>query len=200
MKKISLFIAALAFSLSSVAQKSEKEFARYGVSLTGSPFGFGVNYAYNLDSKTSLSVAVGSTLGDSDVSSFGPDVDALGDYEWETSTDWMGLFIAHRPFEKLNWLTVNAGIGIGGIENHIHAESGNEYQADYNENPVGYFGFSARTGNVKGIQFGLDIGTLYTSGPDSFGEAGDALEVDAILENLTPNLLPNLQFSVGYGF
>ena len=32
----------------------------------------------------------------------------------------MGMFLNHRPFERINWFTVNAGIGIGYIENHIH--------------------------------------------------------------------------------
>ncbi|MAZ31344.1 MAG: hypothetical protein CMP57_04530 [Flavobacteriales bacterium] len=199
MKKLLLSITALTFSLSILAQSSEKEFAQYGVSLTASPFGPGINYSYNFDLKTSLSVGFGGTFGESDVSSFGPKVDELGDYEWETSSSWMGVFMAHRPFEKYNWFVVNAGFAIGGIENHIHAESGNEYQVDYNENPVGYFGFSARSGNVKGLQFGVEIGTLYSSGPDSF-EGSDSLEADAILEKLTPNVLPNFQLSIGYGF
>jgi hypothetical protein len=199
MKFFLLSITVLTFSMSILAQSSEKEFAQYGVYLSVSPFGPGINYSYNFDSKTSISVGFGGTIGESDVSSFGPKVDELGDYEWETSSSWMGFFVAHRPFEKYNWFVVNTGFAIGGIENHIHAESGNEYQVDYNENPVGYFGFSARSGNVKGLQFGFEIGTLYTSGPDSF-TVSDASESNAILEKLTPNVLPNFQLSIGYGF
>ena len=94
------------------------------------------------------------------------------------------------------------------IENHIHVghevlpeghlETDAEYHANYSENPVGYFGFAARTPNQKGLQFGFDFGLLHTGGPTISGI--DESKVAAIKDNLAPNVLPNFQISVGYGF
>lgn len=208
MKKSILVIIMLAFPFVSNAQNSEKEFAQYGVSVGVSPFGMGANFNYNFNEKTTLSIGLGFAPEGEVPGALAPEVDALGDYTWESKTQWMGMFVNHRPFESINWFTVNAGIGIGYIENHIHighellpeghAETDAEYHANYSENPVGYFGFAARTPNHKGLQFGFDFGLLHTGGPVISGM--DQSKVTAIKDNLAPNVLPNFQISIGYGF
>ena len=208
MKKSILFIAMLSFSFASYAQNSEKEFAQYGVFIGVSPFGMGANFNYNFNEKTTLSIGLGFAPEGEVPGALAPEVSALGDYTWESKTQWMGMFVNHRPFESMNWFTVNAGIGIGYIENHIHigheelteghSETDAEYHANYSENPVGYFGFAARTPNQKGLQFGFDFGLLHTGGPVISGI--DESKVAAIKDNLAPNVLPNFQISVGYGF
>ena len=208
MKKSILVIAMLAFSFVSNAQNSEKEFAQYGVFVGVSPFGMGANFNYNFNEKTTLSIGLGFAPEAEVPSALAPEVSALGDYTWESKTQWMGMFVNHRPFENINWFTVNAGIGIGYIENHIHighevlpeehSETDAEYHANYSENPVGYFGFAARTPNQKGLQFGFDFGLLHTGGPTISGI--NESKVAAIKDNLAPNVLPNFQISVGYGF
>tara|TARA_Y100000589_G_scaffold105455_1_gene99895 strand:+ start:6126 stop:6752 length:627 start_codon:yes stop_codon:yes gene_type:complete len=208
MKKSILVIAILVFAFASNAQNSEKEFAQYGVFVGVSPFGMGANFNYNFNEKTTLSIGLGFAPEGEVPSALAPEVSALGDYTWESKTQWMGMFVNHRPFESMNWFTVNAGIGIGYIENHIHighevlpeghSETDAEYHANYSENPVGYFGFAARTPNQKGLQFGFDFGLLHTGGPVISGI--DESKVAAIKDNLAPNVLPNFQISVGYGF
>lgn len=208
MKKSVLFIVVLTFSFMSNAQNSDKEFAQYGVFIGVSPFGMGANFNYNFNEKTTLSIGLGFAPKGEVPGALAPEVNALGDYTWESKTQWMGMFLNHRPFESMNWFTVNAGIGIGYIENHIHishevlpeghSETDAEYLANYSENPVGYFGFAARTPNQKGLQFGFDFGLLHTGGPVISGN--DASKVIAIKDNLAPNVLPNFQISVGYGF
>ena len=208
MKKSILFIAMLSFSFASYAQNSEKEFAQYGVFIGVSPFGMGANFNYNFNEKTTLSIGLGFAPEGEVPGALAPEVSALGDYTWESKTQWMGMFVNHRPFESMTWFTVNAGIGIGYIENHIHigheelteghSETDAEYHANYSENPVGYFGFAARTPNQKGLQFGFDFGLLHTGGPVISGI--DESKVAAIKDNLAPNVLPNFQISVGYGF
>ena len=208
MKKSILVIIVLAFSSMSNAQNSEKEFAQYGVFIGVSPFGMGANFNYNFNEKTTLSIGLGFAPEGEVPGALAPEVSALGDYTWESKTQWMGMFVNHRPFESMNWFTVNAGIGIGYIENHIHighealpevhSETDAEYHANYSENPVGYFGFAARTPNQKGLQFGFDFGLLHTGGPVISGI--DESKVAAIKDNLAPNVLPNFQISVGYGF
>ena len=208
MKKSILFIAMLSFSFASYAQNSEKEFAQYGVFVGVSPFGMGANFNYNFNEKTTLSIGLGFAPEGEVPGVLAPEVSTLGDYTWESKTQWMGMFVNHRPFESITWFTVNAGIGIGYIENHIHigheelteghSETDAEYHANYSENPVGYFGFAARTPNQKGLQFGFDFGLLHTGGPIISGI--DESKVAAIKDNLAPNVLPNFQISVGYGF
>ena len=104
-------------------------------------------------------------------------------------TQWMGMFINHRPFESMNWFTVNCwywnrlyresrAYCFLSLPFRSHAETDAEYLANYSENPVGYFGFAARTPNQKGLQFGLDFGLLHTGGPVISGI--DASKVTAI--------------------
>ena len=193
MKKIVSLMAILALTLSSWAQ--EKEFANYSVAITTSPFGGGMNFGYNFNEKTSLNVAVGGAptgeLVDQD------SIEELGDYNFRAQSSWMGMFINHRPFEQAKWFVFATGIGIGNIKSDFVTSDGAAYTANYQENPVGYFGFAARTQNVKGMQFGFDVGALYTSGAQVIGP--DASRVRAIEEHMN-SVLPNVQISIGFGF
>lgn len=209
MKKILIYVVCMLISLPAIlAQKTEKEFASYGAGIGISPFGFGLNLTHNFNSKTSLNLGIGGAPETDVPDGFIPDDNALGDVEmWRSTSSWMGMFLTHRPFDNANWFCVNFGLGIGSIENdlEIHSDDGTheEYSADYNENPVGYLGFAARTGNVKGIQFGFELGALYTSGGEVMpvhGTSDNHERMEAIEDNLVPSLLPNIQLTISYGF
>ena len=200
MKKIIFALACVGLlNNSAIAQKGDKEFAKYGVSLAVSPFGGSLNFGYNKNEKTSINIALGG-LPESK-SFITPSIDGMGDIELRGESAWMGVFLNHRPFENINWFRVNVGLGIGAINNTItEAGSSDEiYNVDYNSSPVGYFGVGVGQRTYKGLTFGFDLGALYTSGPDISGP--DAEKVKAIRDNsFFSSVLPNAQLSIGYNF
>ena len=120
-------------------------------------------------------------------------------YDIESSSSWVGAFIAHRPIDSAEWFRLMAGIGIGNIENEITAEDGAVYHANYTENPVGYLGIGFGADTKKGFQWAFDLGWLQTAGPQVTGP--DAAVIDDIKDNwMFGNALPNIQLSLGYGF
>ena len=77
------------------------------------------------------------------------------------------------------------------------------YYADYNENPVSYFGLNIGKPPYKGLVYGLDIGALFSSGADfSHNDNGDLDKFNALQDGVPglTNVLPNFQLTVGYCF
>ncbi len=201
MKKIIFMFALAGFINTNIhAQNSEKEFAQYGVSVGVSPFGGSLNLQYNKSEKTSIFVAIGG-LPES-TSFITPSIDGMDQIELRGKSSWMGFFLNHRPFKKMDWFRVNTGIGIGSIENTITETlpgGENEYTVDYKTSPVGYLGVGVGQRTFKGLTFGFDLGLLYGSGPVVSGPDPD--KVDAIRDNsFFSNVLPNVQLSIGYNF
>ena len=201
MKKIIFTLAIVGiFNNVAIAQNEEKESAQYGASIGISPFGGSLNFQYHKNEKTSFSVSLGG-LPESK-SFITPDIDGMDEIELNGKSSWMGFFLNHRPFEKMNWFRVNMGIGIGSIENtitEILPGGGGDYTVDYKSSPVGYFGVGVGQRTFKGLTFGFDLGLLYGSGPEVSGP--DADKVEAIRNNsFFSNVLPNIQFSIGYNF
>ena len=201
MKKIIFTLAIVGiFNNVTLAQNEEKESAQYGASIGISPFGGSLNFQYHKNEKTSFSVSLGG-LPESK-SFITPDIDGMDEIELNGKSSWMGFFLNHRPFEKMNWFRVNMGIGIGSIENtitEILPGGGGDYTVDYKSSPVGYFGVGVGQRTFKGLTFGFDLGLLYGSGPEISGP--DADKVEAIRNNsFFSNVLPNIQFSIGYNF
>ena len=121
------------------------------------------------------------------------------------ATNWMGVFLNHRPFADYDWFRFNIGIGIGGIEGTLTAQDdeNHSYSILYDNNPVGYVGIGFGSRPVKGFTFGFDMGGLHTSGGDvtSTGTTVNAEVMDEIPNTLGyGRVLPNLQLSVAYGF
>lgn len=196
-----LFVG-LAFTLGANAQEDgEKETATYGVSVGISPFGPSLGFSHNLSEKTTVQVGVGAFSGDNpaDLEIGGHTFSGTGE------TNWMGIFLNHRPFEDFDWIRFNVGIGIGGIEGTLTDVNDDEHTYDirYGDNPVGYVGIGFGSRPVEGVTVGLDIGGLHTSGA-VISSTGTTVNTDVLDE--IPNtpgfgrVLPNLQLSVGYGF
>ena len=200
MRKYLLLLTCLALTVSlSYSQDNAKEAADYGISGGFSPFGLSLSMSYNKSAKTTFNV----TLGGFPTSSapFSPDIDGLGEYDLESGSSWMGIFMNHRPFEDSDWFRINTGIGIGNIENTITEteDGGGVYTANYKENPVGYVGVGFGQRPVKGFIVGFDVGFLFGAGPVISGP--DAAKAAAIGESpFFGNVLPNLQLNLGYGF
>jgi hypothetical protein len=110
------------------------------------------------------------------------------------------MFINHRPFADADWIRLGTGIGIGTIKNTLSSEdSGDEYQADYEGNIVGYVGVGFGGRPKKGLVFSLDLGLLSTSGANVTGP--DASTATAISNDATFGaLLPNIQLGIAWGF
>ena len=195
-------IAATTFSLGSQAQDDDaKDMASYGVSVGISPFGPSVGFSHNLSEKTTIQVGVGAFSGDNPVDQEIGSATFAGTAE----TNWMGIFVNHRPFEDYDWIRFNVGIGIGGIEGTLTDvnNANHAYAIRYDNNPVGYVGIGFGSRPVKGVTVGFDIGGLHTSGADitPTGTETDAAVMDEIPNTLGyGRVLPNLQLSVGYGF
>tara|TARA_Y100001934_G_scaffold182768_1_gene216091 strand:+ start:61 stop:663 length:603 start_codon:yes stop_codon:yes gene_type:complete len=197
MKKIiSSVLTILIMSSASFAQNQ----ANYTVSLGYSPFGGSLNYTYHKSEKTSINVALGG-LPETDLSSFASDLDIDDDFILKSRSGWMGIFLQHRPFNNAKWIGFVTGFGVGYIENIIDVTHGDHvdiYTAHYKENPVGYVGWTFGSGPVKGFNYSLDLGILYTSGPNITGpgEYNDAIADSFYFSNG----LPNIQVTLGYGF
>lgn len=202
---ISIFAAVLLFpATTTVVQAQEdapKEFASYGIGIGISLFGPSYNFIHNLSEKTTINVGIGAFSGDSPIAQEigGVTFDGTG------ATNWMGVFLNHRPFADYDWFRFNVGIGIGGIEGTLTAQDdeNHTYSMRYDNNPVGYVGIGFGLRPVKGFTFGFDLGALHTSGSDvtSTGTTVNPEVMDEIPNTLGyGRVLPNLQLSVAYGF
>lgn len=200
------FAAALlisaSFSVNCQAQGDDaKGTATYGVSVGISPFGPSLGFSHNLSAKTTIQVGLGAFSGDNPV-----DQDIAGaTFSGTGETNWMGIFLNHRPFEEYDWIRFNVGIGIGGIEGTLTDvnDANHTYDIRYGDNPVGYVGIGFGSRPVEGVTVGFDIGGLHTSGAviSSTGTTVNAEVLDEIPNTLGyGRVLPNLQLSVGYGF
>jgi hypothetical protein len=206
MTRILQFAAALliaaSFSVDCQAQEDDaKETATYGVSVGISPFGPSLGFSHNLSEKTTVQVSLGGFSGDNPV-----DQEIGGaTFAGTAETNWMGIFLNHRPFEDYDWIRFNVGIGIGGIEGTLTDvnDANHTYDVRYGDNPVGYVGIGFGSRPVEGVTVGFDIGGLHTSGAviTSTGSTTNATVMDEIPNTFGyGRVLPNLQLSVGYGF
>ena len=196
-----LFVG-LAFTLGANAQEDgEKETATYGVSVGISPFGPSLGFSHNLSEKTTIQVGLGAFSGDNPF-----EQDIAGEtFSGTGETNWMGIFLNHRPFEDYDWIRFNVGIGIGGIEGTLTDvnDASHTYDIRYGDNPVGYVGIGFGSRPVEGVTIGFDIGGLHTSG--AVITPTGAVVIEEVFDEI-PNttgygrVLPNLQLSVGYGF
>ena len=105
MKKIYSILAAtvlfVATSSTIHAQdEGAKEFAAYSAGLGISPFGPSLNFSHNLSEKTTVNVGIGAFSGDN------PVAQEIGGatFDGTAATNWMGIFLNHRPFEDYDWL------------------------------------------------------------------------------------------------
>jgi hypothetical protein len=206
MKKIfSILAATVLFVATSATTHAQddgaKEFAAYSAGLGISPFGPSLNFSHNLSEKTTVNVGIGAFSGDN------PIAQEIGGatFDGTAATNWMGIFLNHRPFADFDWIRFNVGIGIGGIEGTLtdQADENHTYSILYDNNPVGYVGVGFGSRPVKGFTVGFDIGGLHTSGGDvtATGTTMNQAVMDEIPNTLGyGRVLPNLQLSVNYGF
>ena len=163
--KNTITITLLSIILSFSSAYSQ-EVGKYAVSVGISPFGGGINLSHNMNERTSVNIGFGGAPEGDIPDAIKPEIDGFSDnYTHTAKSAWMGIFVSHQPLDQFNWLRVNAGFAVGSIENTIL--DGNEaYYADYNENPVSYFGLNIGKPPYKGLVYGLDIGALFSSGAE----------------------------------
>jgi len=197
-----VMISAAIFATNVQAQDDgEKEFAAYGVGVGISPFGPYLGFSHNRSEKTKDQVGVEAFAGDKPLDQEIGGVTFSGTAE----TNWMGVFLNHRPFEAYDWFRFNVGFGIGGIEGTLQdvENENHSYNIRYGDNPVGYVGVGFGSRPVKGVTVGFDIGGLHTSGGviTATGSHTDAVVIDEIPNTIGyGRVLPNLQLTVNYGF
>ena len=199
--RISTLLTSLCLLASTTAMADDHEdsdFAEYGINLGVSPFGGSINFAHNPSEKTTIFATVGGLPEGAPGSELTLDIEGT-EYTVNANSSWVGFFVNHRPLDNAQWFRVAGGIGIGSIENDLEDSDGNQYQADYNDNPVGYIGVGFGSQPKNGIQFGFDLGMLHTSGPDITGPDADAI-VDISNSLFFGNILPNVQATIGWGF
>lgn len=111
---ITCCLATLFLGFNSFAQKGDKEYANYAISVGISPFGGGLNLTYHHSERTSINIGMGGFAeGEAPLS---PTIDELGDdFTLTASSSWMGLFLSHQPFQKTAWFRVNTGLAVGSI-------------------------------------------------------------------------------------
>ena len=197
----SMFISQTALAEESKGKSKDSDFARYSVNLSASLFGPAANFGYNLNRKTTFVFGMGGFSGDA------PIEPKIGDKTYKMSGDasWVGFFVNHRPIKDAKWFRVVAGLGIGNIENDLEdtADVNKTYKVVYNENPVGYLGVGFGVEAKKGFLWGVDIGFLQTGGAaiTQTGTASSAETIDEFKDNwMFGSVLPNFQFSLGWGF
>ena len=203
MKKTILFLITV-FTITLVnAQNKTKEFANYSVGVSVSPFGGSLGVGYNLSSKTTFQAAIGGFNGSAPIS---PKY-AGNDFDVESSSSWVGMFINHRPFEDSDWFRLGTGFGVGKIQNEL-TNSNNAsdiYHANYGGNIVAYVGVGVGSRPVKGLQFGFDLGVLSTGGPSVFADRDNSSPNNTVLNEIEDDsffgsLLPNAQLNISWGF
>lgn len=195
----SILIISSAFAEeASVKANKGKNFSRYNLNLAGSLFGPAVNFGYNTSRKTMFVFAAGGLSGSFP---FDPKVGDIT-YTGSGQTSWVGFFVNHRPIANAQWFRLVAGLGIGHIDNELEDSDGNTYNIVYNENPVGYLGIGFGVEAKRGFLWGVDVGILQTGGSRVVKTGGNGPdETEAISDSfLAGSLLPNFQFSLGWGF
>lgn len=179
-------------------EAKDSNFADYTVLVGGSPFGYSFTFAANQSRKTSYNFSIGGLPGLEMEQEIGGN-----DYDTEASSSWMGAFITHRPIDGAEWFRLQAGIGLGQIENVLTYEDDmgetQEITANYTENPVAYMGIGFGADTSKGFQWAVDIGLLQTAGPVVDG-GSEARRKDVEDFWMYGNILPNFQINLGYGF
>jgi hypothetical protein len=176
----------------------DKDKADYGFLLGISPFGGTVNFAYNQNKKNSWNFTVGSSLP----ITMTADIEDT-EYDVTGSTKWAGVFWNHRPIKKADWFRFVSGIGVGRINIDIEDTATDaKYSADYTENPVMYTGVGFGNKAVKGFLYGFDLGVLATGGTYIVAdEGGTQDQIDDLTDNWRfGSILPNMQFTIGYGW
>ena len=75
-------------------------------------------------------------------------------------------------------------------------------QLVYSENPVGYLGLGFGTEAKKGFLWGFDIGVLQTGGATVVKTGGMGADQTAEIKDswMFGTILPNVEFSLGWGF
>ena len=200
MRSMPILTAALGLSVSglAIADDHEGDFAQNSVNVGLNPFGSSINYGYAFSGQTNLQFTIGG-LPSTELATF--DIDGT-DYTVTSGSSWTGAFINHRPVADADWFRLNFGIGIGVIRNNFTDADGNTYDAVFSEAPVGYTGIGFGFRPKKGLQYGLDIGLLFGSGPTvTPGEGNTSDAADAIAASpLSADILPNFQLGIGWGF
>ena len=196
---LTLLSFSYSFADNHPAEKNSEDFARYNANLAASLFGPSANFGYNTSKKTMFVFALGMFSGNAP---FDPEIDGTS-YKMSGSASWMGFFLNHRPIETAPWFRLVAGFGIGNIENDLEDDAGNTYAVKYQENPVGYMGLGFGTEAKKGFLWGVDFGILQTNG--SVVRKTGGMSADDKSEQIGDNVLfgsvlPNFQFSLGWGF
>lgn len=193
-------LVVAAMSLSSVALAAESKdsnFSQYSLSASFSPFGGSFNVGYNANVKTTWQFSIGGFAGEAP---FKPEIEGT-EYTIDGSTNWVGVFLNHRPIQGSEWFRFVAGIGFGNIQNEVDDGNGNVYGVDYTENPVGYLGIGFGAEVKKGFIWGFDIGLLHTGGPTVYSISGDSAALEDIKDSaLFGSVLPNAQLTLGWGF
>ena len=201
-KILTCFIIFFLFQTHAFADhhKSEEgsDFAKYAVSLAGSFFGPSGNFQYNASKKTSYVFSMGIFSGNNPIE---PEINGIS-YKASGSTNYVGGFINHRPIDGAEWFRLIAGIGIGNIQNDVEDDAGNTYKINYTENPVGYLGIGFGAEAKKGFIWGLDLGVLHTASPVVQKVGGNGEDESSNLADywMFGGLLPNVQFTLGWGF
>ena len=192
--------------------KKDREYAKNSFTIYTSgpiPPGGGFSFNHHLNRQTTISAFYGESEGvDIDPS----DAITFGEGDNETfyygtlanNSNWCGLQLNYRPFEKLEGLRVAFGAGVGKLQGALTDSLGAEYRISAS-GPFTYMGIGYGLRPVKGLQLGIDIGWL-TAPTFEVSSDGSHNQTDQFRHAIESDMnefftyIPNLQLTIGWGF
>lgn len=214
--KFTILGIALFFSFSVSAQ----EFAKNSVSIntSGPVQAFGFAWGHQLTPKTTLTVFYGQGVPNSIENFDWEPTDADGnpntasalygvefDAEFGTNSSWQGVNLNYRPFDNFDAFRVVFGGGVGSLGGTLVDPDGARYLVR-GGGTFSYLGLGYGLKPVKGFQWGVDLGILRTGTfevnwvPGATGNQTWARGIAITEQANSGHWIPNLQFTIGWGF
>ena len=187
--------------------KKEREYSDRAVSInTSGPIpAFGISYDHQVNPQLTLSAFYSRSRG-VDVTRYDVALSrtVLGDFTGQFCEDgsWAAVGANYRPIKNFDAFRIVAAYGVGSLRGKItNQATGVKYICD-GGGPWMFTGIGLGNRPVKGLRLGVDVGLIETGGwKVTTRTINDQTIVNTYrLIDVLPRRLPNLQFTMGWGF